>query len=590
MPRLTIQTGDEKGRVFVIRGSRASMGRGVNNDLQIVDRRMSRNHAEVFDKDGAWYARDLGSKNGTLVNGAAITLPVRIHSGDRVTVGETDVLFEDDSASAVHASGRALAAPLPTPASDSNATVVFVDDQQLGLTRGEVRAGVSATPIPVEAVGTALGDTSRRLEIIYQVTEAIRSVFEIDDLLDAIMDIVMEVFRPDSAYLLVRDGQTGEIRPEVVKTSGDDGSEVRISRSIVNRCLDEGVGLLVGDAAMDKRFSEAESIILHRIRTAMAAPLLHKSEPLGVVYVDTRQRTTPYTREELELLAGITSQAALAIVNARLHSQIVEQHKLAREMEIARTIQMNLLPKVYPDMRGFEVSAMSLPAKDVGGDYYDFTELPDGRLGIAIADVSGKGVPAAILTATTRSYVQAEGERPDQSPARAAARINRMVHRDVTNDMYVTMVLMHLDRDTGAFDYVNCGHCHPTLLRVDGSTDSLDKGGLFLGIMEDSEYESGSLRMEPGDVLLLMTDGVSDILDPKGRPFTEERVLELLRENAPRTAEEIRNAIYDACVAHRADADQFDDFTLIVLKRTAAAPAAGPADPMDSDLFELDLH
>lgn len=339
--------------------------------------------------------------------------------------------------------------------------------------------------------------------------------------------------------------------------------------------------MLVSDAAQDDRFASSESIILNRIRTAMVAPLIHKEETLGVVYVDTRTRIVPYTPEELELLTGVTNQAAMAIVNARLAEQIIEQHKLAREMEIARTIQMNLLPRVYPDLDGYEISAMSLPAKQVGGDYYDFIRLPDGRLALAIADVSGKGVPAAILTATTRSYLQSETQHPTHNLAEVMESINRMVHRDVTNDMYVTMAVIYLREETGELEYVNAGHTHPILMDRAGNIDYLDRGGVFLGIMPEAVYEIGHHRLEHGDILVLDTDGVTDILNANGEPFGSDRFLRLLRDNRHLRAEEIRNAVYQACLAHRGDADQFDDFTLIVLKRREYA--GGVFDELELD-------
>jgi len=459
----------------------------------------------------------------------------------------------------------------------------LVDEHQWGSTQGEIRAG-----LPEATSFGLVGEQARsshevnfRLELIYKVTEAVRSTFHIDELLEQIMEIILEVLKPDRAYLLFRETESGDLVPEVIKVSEKgkeaDGTEVKISTSICERCMNEGISLLVSDAAQDDRFSGQESIILNRIRTAMVAPLVYKDDTIGVVYIDTNTRVVPFSKDELELLTGIANQAAVAISNARLHSQLVEQHKLAREMEIARTIQMNLLPKVYPELPGFEISAMSLPAKHVGGDYYDFLKLPDGRVALAIADVSGKGVPAAILTATTRSYLQSETQHPSDSITETVARINHMVHRDVTNDMYVTMALAYVDGQSGKLDYVNAGHSHPILLTREGRILMLDKGGLFLGIVQDSEYESGSVEMQPGDILLLFTDGVTDIHNIKGDQFGTETLLELLKANRHASAEAIRNTIYSDCMKYRGDADQFDDFTVIVVKRTEV-----------DDLAELD--
>lgn len=566
MPRLIVESGTDAGAQFVLDQPVTTIGRSVSNSIQIVDRRMSRNHIELHLTNGGVQLRDLGSKNGTVLNGVEIhgTLDLKHH--DRIQVGDTILRLELD-----------LAGP-PQPNTDSTgpghrtgqSSLRMVEEKQWGRTRGERRAGYD----PV--AGRALDSTSlldlkqpnRRLEILYQVTDAIRSVFSLDDLLDNIMSIIQSVIRPDRTYLLLVEGDTSELVPRVVKvTAGEDPNEVKISSSIVNRCINDGISLLVSDAAVDERFNTSESVIMNAIRTAMVAPLIFKGESIGVIYVDTQSRMASFTEEELDLLTSIANQAAVAITNARLQSQLVEQHKLAREMEIARNIQTNLLPKTYPDLPGYQLSAMSLPAKQVGGDYYDFLQMPDGRLGLAIADVSGKGVPAAILTATTRSYLQGETGHKDSTLTQSMQRMNRMIHRDVTNDMYVTLVLGLLEPTEGHIEYVNAGHTHPVLMNPSAPIRYLGVGGLFLGIDEGAEYEVERVTLEPGGLLVLFTDGVTDILNPEGKPYGTDRFLALLRDKQHLSAEEIRNAVYQACLKHRSGADQFDDFTLIVLKR-----------------------
>ncbi len=568
MPNLIVERGTDVGKVHSLDRPMTSIGRSVSNTIQIVDRRMSRNHLEIVVQNGRVVLNDLGSKNGTLVNGQrAVGEGIRLQHNDRIQVGDTVLRVEfDDASSQTDESGenRTL--------SDSRASSTFrmVEEKVWGATRGERRAGYN--PEDSQALeGTSILDLkqpTRRLEILYQVTDAIRSVFSLEQLLDRITTIIMSVVRPDRTYLLLIQEESGELIPEVVKISGTgDPNEVKISSSIVNRCLKDGVSLLVSDAAMDERFNASESVIVNSIRTAMVAPLIFKNDSIGVLYVDSFSRMTPFTDEELDLLTSIANQASVAITNARLQAQLVEQHKLAREMEIARNIQTNLLPKTYPDLPGYQLSAMSLPAKHVGGDYYDFLPFPDKRLGLAIADVSGKGVPAAILTATTRSHLQGETQHKDGNLAHTVARINRMVCRDVTNDMYVTMVLVALDAAEGRLEFVNAGHAYPVLVSPTGDLEFLETGGMFLGIDEGVPYEIGRALIQPGGTLVLYTDGVTDILDPDGKPFGKEQFLDLIRDKHHLSAEELRNAIYQSCVRHRSTAEQFDDFTLIVLKR-----------------------
>ena len=573
MPRMIVENGTDVGAVFPLDRPVISIGRSVSNTVQIVDRRMSRNHAEIHLSNGRLTLRDLGSRNGTLVNGVPVSHPLELAHNDRIQIGDSVMRIELDDLPGSPQRRESSAADTGSRERESGASsgpIRVVEEKQWGATRGERRAGYD--PLAAGALSTTsifdIKQPTRRLEILYQVTDAIRSVFDLNELLDRILSIIQSVVRPDRTYLLMVNSSTGDLEPRVVKVRpGENESEIRISTSIVNRCLHDGVSLLVSDAALDDRFNSSESIIMNAIRTAMVAPLIFKSESIGVIYVDTQSRSAAFTDEELELLTSIANQAAVAITNARLQTQILEQHKLAREMEIARTIQMNLLPKMYPDVPGYQVSAMSLPAKQVGGDYYDFLRMPDQRTAFAVADVSGKGVPAAILTATTRSYLQSETQHKDSTLAQTVSRMNQMVHRDVTNDMYVTMVLALLDPYDGNIEYVNAGHAHPIIVHANGQVDFMKTGGIFLGIDPDAEYQTDSAQLPPGGLLVFYTDGVVDILDPKGECFGYERFHAMLLDKRHLSAEEVRNAIYQACLKHRGSADQFDDFTLIVIKR-----------------------
>lgn len=574
MPRLVVESGADAGQVHILDKSVNTIGRSVTNTVQIVDRRMSRNHAEIHINGGRIILKDLGSRNGTLLNGTVPTSPTELHNNDRIQVGDTILRLEMDdvpgSPSKRDTTGEAPTSSGPVREPGSAPSIRLVEEKQWGATRGERRAGYD--PAAQEALQATsvfnIKDSNRRLEILYQVTDAIRSVFSLDELLDRIMSIIQQVVRPDRSYLMLLNRESGQLEPRVVKVrQGENPNEIKISSSIVNRCISDGVSLLVSDAALDDRFNASESIIVNAIRTAMVAPLIYKDESIGVIYVDTQARFASFTDEELELLTSIANQAAVAITNAQLQVQILEQHKMAKEMEIARAIQMNLLPKTYPDLPGYQLSAMSLPAKQVGGDYYDFLRMPDGRVALAVADVSGKGVPAAILTATTRSYLQSETQHKDSTLVQTVARMNRMVHRDVTNDMYVTMAIALLDTVDGTLEYVNAGHAQPVLVTPWGEMELLKEGGIFLGIDDQAGYRSDRATIPPGGLLVLYTDGVTDILSPDGKVFGHDHFYELLRDKRHLTAEEIRNTIYQACLKHRGTADQFDDFTLIILKR-----------------------
>ncbi len=561
MARLVVEEGADKGMVFPLQKGVSTIGRSAANAVQVIDRRMSRQHAKIIHDEKGVTLHDLGSKNGTYLNEGRMTAPVLLRPGDRIRIGETVFVFETDQEEEQH------------PEESTGHTLRLIDEASWGHTAESVRAGADPhLAVHMDtAEGDILKDSHHRLEILYQVADAIRSILDLNELLEKIMDIIFSVVQPDRGYILLRENHNvaGELTPRVVKRrDGKPEEEIQVSHSIVRRCMDERAALLVTDAASDRRFAASESIVLNRIRSAMCAPLIFKGEALGVIYVDTQSRIVSYSKEELELLTGIANQSATAIINARMHTQLVEQHKLAREMEIARMIQMNLLPKTYPPLEGYEVSAMSQPAKQVGGDYYDFHLLDDGSVGFTIADVSGKGVPAAFLTAVTRTYLRGECQRNQGRVAETITRLNRQIFEDVTNDMYVTLVFGVLSPEAGTFHYVNAGHTFPLLFSVKSrKITELDQGGVFLGILEEIDFDEGEVTLEPGDTLVLYTDGVTDMNNAAGELFGRERLDNILTENAHRPAEEIRNEIYRAALAFKGDADQFDDFTLVVLKR-----------------------
>ncbi|HON50896.1 MAG TPA: SpoIIE family protein phosphatase [Candidatus Sumerlaeota bacterium] len=555
MARLVIESGADVGMVFPIINLTVSIGRSVSNSIQIIDRKVSRHHAEIFFKDSAYYFRDLDSKNGSLINGKPFTSEMPLVSGTQLTLGDTILVFESGPED------------IDRFSETTSRMIRIVDDSGWGQPRSSVAAG-KQMPLELELPKDQLPkDSDKRLTILYQVADAIRNILNLDDLLEQIMSILYEVTQPDRGFILLKDESGKELIPKAVKSKSRDVDEIRISSTIVRQCLHDRVSILVSDAASDQRFAASESIIINSIRSAICAPLVYKEEIYGVIYIDTQTGVATYGNEELELVNGIANQSAMAIANAKLHARLVEQHKMAKEMEIARTIQMNLLPKVYPTLEGIDISAMSMPAKKVGGDYYDFLPMPAGsRYGIAIADVSGKGVPAAILLATIRASLQIEAQQKDAVVTNVVSRLNKMAFRDASNNMFITMVYGILDPVKRTFEYTNAGHVYPLLFDATGKIAQLKKGGFFLGIMENSEYESETINLESGQTFVLYSDGVTDTMNKSGELFGIERLKKVIRAHLHCTAQEIRDAIHEACLEFRKEADQFDDFTVIIMK------------------------
>lgn len=553
MARLVIESGTDTGLVYPLTEPIITIGRSPANIIQIIDRKVSRYHSEIHNINNEYILRDLGSKNGTYVNDRLITGEYKLQNNDKLRVGDTVLVFELDS--------------LPEEEKDSTTRSVRLVAEPVW---GETKQTMSVMPPPEVKIPTEVGaeqlikDSSYRLEILYQVGEAIRNIFDISDLLNKLMEILFNVIQPDRACVLLKDEYTNQFIPKVVKTR--EKEEVALSRHIIEQCIKDKVSILVTDASSDKRFKASDSVIRERIQSAMCSPLVYKDEVIGVIYVDTKSRFSSYGQEELEFLTGISNQAAMAIVNARLHARLVEQSKLERELEIARNIQMNLLPQSNPAIENFEIAAISIPAKKVGGDYYDFIELPTGQLGIAVGDVSGKGVPAAILIATVRALLKSEATRPRASVPTIVSKVNTIICNDVTGNMFVTLVFGILNPTTRTFEYTNAGHCHPLIFNPNKEIISLSVGGNFLGLIPDAEYRKDTAKLPAGSVLVIYSDGITDTMNENEELFGLERLKDVISANIKKSAEEIRDAVLGALDSFRGKAEVFDDMTLVIIK------------------------
>jgi serine phosphatase RsbU (regulator of sigma subunit) len=290
---------------------------------------------------------------------------------------------------------------------------------------------------------------------------------------------------------------------------------------------------------------------------------------------DLETRIEIPNQDELGDLAASFNQMTAAIKQGR--EEAIAREKLEKELETARQIQERLLPHQMPKLPGFEVSGTSLPSHEVGGDYFDFLELDTGRLGVAIADVAGKGIPAALLMANLQASLRAQDLRPESVSA-IASRLNGILVKNTDERMFVTLFCGVLDRMSATFTYTNAGHNPPILLRADGRLERLEQGGLLLGFLSGQSYVQAEAALEPGDLLVLFTDGITEAVDPQAegsesRYFGEEKLIQVLRANASGSVAEIQAAVLSAVATHTRQSPQGDDITLVVIKRTGGREA-----------------
>ncbi|GAB4450577.1 MAG: hypothetical protein Kow00120_20900 [Anaerolineae bacterium] len=301
----------------------------------------------------------------------------------------------------------------------------------------------------------------------------------------------------------------------------------------------------------------------------LGIPLATKGELRGLMLVDCSEEPTGIDERRLNILTGIAYQTTLAMEAARLRAEAGERERLERELEVARDIQSSFLPEHPPQINGWEVAAFYRPARRVGGDFYDFIPLKGGRWGIVVADVADKGVPAALFMALSRTLIRAAA-LSRISPSKTLERVNEMVVSDVRSDLFVTVYYLVLEPDTGLIRYATGGHNPPLHIRAqDGTARFILGRGIAIGVLDEIAVQEHGVRLEPGDVIVCYTDGVTEAINANGKEFGADRLQALVSQCATETAGEIIARISAAVDAFAGDEGQFDDLTLVVLKRCA---------------------
>jgi serine phosphatase RsbU (regulator of sigma subunit)/pSer/pThr/pTyr-binding forkhead associated (FHA) protein len=520
MAILELVKGFAPGTRFELAGNRTVLGRSADCEIPLDAPAVSRRHAAIVLENGHYFIEDLKSRNGTLLNGARITDRARLSEGDRLVVCDQEFRFY-----AGHSAN--LLDPLRN-LEESN-FVDVVDD------------GTLATPAHVVATfdvsgGSASWGMSAKPEVklaaLMEISNGLAQAISVDEILPKLLDSLFKIFvQADRGFVVMKTKADGP--PVVVADKArraTDESRMRISRTIVEEAMKARKAILSADAASDERFGMAQSIADFSIRSMICAPMIGlDGQPIGVIQIDTLNQRARFTDQDLEVLASVASQAAIAIDNAKMHEQVMVQRALQRDLELARRMQRSLLPSGPPQVAGYFFFDYYQAARQVGGDYYDYVQLPGGRVAVIVGDVAGKGVPAALLMARLSADVRFS-LASEADPAKAIQQINEgFAHHDWA-DKFVTMLAAVLNPSTSELTIVNAGHMAPILRSRDGSVTDLgeDAAGLPLGVAQGYEYESYTHRIAAGDVLTIFTDGFSEAMNNQRELYGIERLRQQL--------------------------------------------------------------
>ncbi len=410
---------------------------------------------------------------------------------------------------------------------------------------------------------------SDRLSLLLRLTQAFNSSLQLDEVLDRVIDEVIKAVNAERGFVMLReeDGRLTFRTARGMDQSTIEAPRFEVSRSVVESVANGGQSVLTNDAMRDSRFSGRESVMMLGLRSILCAPLRVQDKIIGAIYVDNRLQAGIFTHEDLDLLSAIASSAAIAIENARLYQVAVEKGRMDRELEMARRVQSSLIPDQTPILPGWEFSASWQPAHEVAGDYYDFAPCAEAKTGLVIADVTDKGMPAALFMALTRSAIRAN-VCSAASPADGIAGANRLICAESTRGLFVTLFFGLLNPDSGEVAYVNAGHNPPLLYQADKDEITLLKAtGMPLGIDAAAVFNQRSVVMQPGDFLVLYTDGITEAFDEHGAEFGMDRMQRVVYDlrNAPVAEMQARllqtvNDFIDSTAPS-------DDITIMIVKR-----------------------
>jgi len=529
-----------------------TLGRSSTNDVPLGDRTLSRVHARIEGvlDGGPIRLVDLGSRNGTSLNGSRITEPAPLSAGDRIQLGETLVEIVEESTTRVVIDGL----------EESSKKTTFLQSSK-DLLRPHKQAW--DTKLGAEE----LARLNASLRMLNEISVDLLGDIPLNRLLELILEKTFTFLQPDRGLLMLAD-EHGELKPEKVKYApGVDPSDIRLSKTLIQSVVDKKNGVLLIDAATDANLGAAESIRIQGITSCMAAPLFVEDRVIGLIYLEVRLGRKSFSEEDLRLLTSLANTSAIKIQNLRLQEGAAARQRIEREMALAWDIQRRLLPEAEPTLPHTELLGRTVPSRTVSGDYYDFFERGDKSLDVVVADVSGKGMGASILAASVQAAFQAwAGEH--FPPDRLCSRLNEMVFRRTSPEKFITFFLALYDPETGSVVFTNAGHNPGILVRAGGATELLGAHGPPLGLFPGRAYGSGTFTLEPGDLLALYTDGVTEAANPEDEEFGTARLVETLVKARGNPVARIEAMLGEALVAFTAGTPFGDDRTFVLLKRT----------------------
>lgn len=566
MAFLTTITGPSKGAKHEISPGEIIIGRHPECKIVVEVGAVSRHHAKIVQSGDAIHLEDLKSRNGTFVNGQLISGSHALREGDQIRICEVEFSFHTGEQPGFM--GPESTTGLLKDSGASGFGVVLVDDEASDPDSDSSSGGQVEVSKDSSGVVRLDAGTDAKLRALLDISRSLGGQLVLDEVLPATLESLFRIFPQADRGFIVLETPDGKLVPRWAqnRNKGEEGT-VRISRTIIRQVMNEGTPIISLDAASDERFEMSESIADFRIRSMICAPLIDSDgKAFGALQIDTMDQKNRFNAIDIDLLSSVATQAGVAIHNAKLHENALQQQAVEQDLRLANDVQHAFLPLTAPDVPGYQFHSFYRAAHHIGGDYFDYIDLGEGRIGIIVADVVGHGVAAAMymakLSAETRFCLASE---PD--PAKAIDKLNeRMCALPV--EQFVTFLLVVLDPGENTMTIVNAGHMPPIVLSSDGKTLSEpgeEESGVPIAVMDGFEYERITIPIQPGEMAVMYTDGINEAMDINDEEFGMERVrAAVLAGGKP---EVIGERILGEISTFAGNAAQFDDMCIVILGR-----------------------
>lgn len=570
MAYLVAENGPDLGMRYSLEIDEVTIGRHPDCQIPVKDSgRVSRYHAKIVRQGDAYFVKDLNSRNHTYLNDEQIDDTLHpLKDGDRLRICDMEFRFrQKDPSKETKSPSKSTASLGSLTAEDSSVSAELVDDEAPDDTSSTVLAAMDVSS-GADGIVQLTSSLQARMSALMEITRSLGKALALDEVLPKVLNSLFKIFlQADRGFIVLR-AEDGSLVPRWTKSRRPGQDEtIRISRTIVRRVMDSKEAILSHDVTKDDRLDMSQSIAELRIRSMMCAPLLDsEGQPLGVLQLDTLDQRKRFQSEDLEVLTTVAIQSGIAVHNAQLHERALRQKEMEQDLELAKEVQEAFLPQAAPTSKDYEFFAFYRPANFVGGDYYDYIALPDGRTAVIVADVVGHGIAAAMMMAK----VSAEAKFCLASVAHPATAVTMLNERlsAMGIQRFVTFIAVVLDPAKHEATIVNAGHMAP-IWRRSGTVieePGHDLAGLPLGIVRGIDYRQKTISLEPGDVLAMYTDGINEAMNPQGQQYTIDRIRTHVKNGGPEL-KWIGDVIVNEVQTHVGAGPQTDDMCLVLLRR-----------------------